>query len=394
MGLRTDDLDFDLDPDLIADRPAEPRERARLLVVRLPPESEDDGASLRLEHRTVADLPDRLRAGDRLVINATRVVPARIRCRRADTGGGLDGLLAEGEGPGRWWAMIRKSRRLQPGHRLDLLDRDGGVTSLGLVVRAIDDEGRVLVELEDAAGPGASPEALVARMHREVGLVPLPPYILRARRDRGLPEDDPHDRDWYQTTFADDAGPTASVAAPTAGLHLTPDLLARAEGQGVRPIRVSLEVGAGTFKPVEVDDLSDHPMHAERCVVDAAARAAIAEAESARAAGAARLVAVGTTSVRTLESMPEAAAGDLDWTTDLLIQPGHRFRRTDALLTNFHLPRSTLLALVAAMTGLERLHRIYAEAIAERYRFFSYGDAMFIQRDPTDPSRGSGTTRD
>jgi len=385
MGLRIDELDFDLDPALIADHPAEPREGARLLVVELPADADDDGTAVRLEHRTVADLPDLLRAGDRLVVNATRVVPARVRCRRVDTGGTLDGLLAESAGPGRWWAMLRKSRRLQPGHRLAVLDRRGEPTTLELVVRAIDDEGRVLVELEDAAASDGRPEELVARLHRDAGLVPLPPYILRARRERGRPEDDPHDPDWYQTTFAETAGPTASVAAPTAGLHLTPRLLAKAEARGVRPIRVSLEVGAGTFKPVEVEDLADHPMHAERCVVDADARAAIAEAETARRRGGARLVAVGTTSVRTLESMPDAPAGPLDWSTDLLIQPGHRFRRTDAMLTNFHLPRSTLLALVAAMTGLDRLHRIYAEAIAHRYRFFSYGDAMFIHR-----ARGDG----
>jgi S-adenosylmethionine:tRNA ribosyltransferase-isomerase len=390
MGLRIDELDFDLDPALIADQPAVPREAARLLVVALPGSRDDDGTALRLEHRTVAELPDLLRAGDRLVLNATRVVPARIRCRRIDTGGGIEGLLAESDGPGRWWAMLRKSRRLQPGHRLAVLDHEGRATSLQLVVRATDDEGRVLVELEDVTASGAGPDALVARLHRESGLIPLPPYILRARRERGLPEDDPHDPDGYQTTFADVQGPTASVAAPTAGLHLTPGVLARAEAGGVRPIRVSLEVGAGTFKPVEVDDLSEHPMHAERCVVDERARQAIAEAEALRAEGRSRIVAVGTTSVRTLESMPEGPPGDLEWSTDLLIQPGHHFRRTDALLTNFHLPRSTLLALVAAMTGLDRLHRIYAEAMDRRYRFFSYGDAMLIQRDPD----RSGVTRD
>ncbi len=384
MGLRTDDLDFQLDPALIADHPVEPREHARLLVVGLPPMQEDDGATLHLSHRTIADLPGLLRSGDRLVLNATRVVPARIHCRRADTGGVLEGLLAEAEGPGRWWAMLRKSRRLRPGHQLDILDRGGRPTPLRLLVRAVDESGRVLVELQDTSDPASDPAAGVRRLHRDAGFVPIPPYILRARRERGRPEDDPHDAEWYQTTFAETDGPTASVAAPTAGLHLTPRLLAEAEGRGVRPIRVSLEVGAGTFKPVEVEDLSEHPMHAERCVVDAAAREAIEEADAARRHGDARLVAVGTTSVRTLESMPDGPPGDLDWTTDLLIQPGHRFRRTDAILTNFHLPRSTLLALVAAMTGLDRLHRIYAEAIAHRYRFFSYGDAMFIHRHAED----------
>lgn len=388
MGLRTDDLDFELDPDLVADHPAEPRESARLLVVTLPPAEVDDGRSLTLDHRTVADLPECLRAGDRLVLNATRVVPARLRCRRTDTGGLLEGLLAEAAGPGRWWAMLRKSRRLRPGHRLVILDHEGRETSLRLDVEAIDEAGRVRVALADIDGAEHPIAGLVARFRREAGLVPLPPYILKARRERGLPEDDPHDPDWYQTTFAGDGDRTASVAAPTAGLHLTPAILEAAERRGVASIRVSLEVGAGTFKPVEADRLDDHPMHRERCVVQAASRRAIAEAEAARARGTGRMLAVGTTSVRTLESMPaDPAVGpdeDLDWSTDLLIQPGHRFRRVDAMLTNFHLPRSTLLALVAAMTGLDRLRIAYAEAIGQRYRFFSYGDAMLVQRAAAD----------
>lgn len=385
MGLLTDDLDFDLDPALVADHPAEPRESARLLVVTLPDAEDDDGRRVDLQHLAVSDLPGLLGPGDRLVLNATRVVPARLRCRRTDTGGGLEGLLAEAAGPGRWWAMLRKSRRLQPGHRLAILDHAGDETALRLEVEAIDEEGRVLVALGEEGRAGVAMDALVDRFHRESGLVPLPPYILKARRERGLPEDDPHDASWYQTTYAGDDGRTSSVAAPTAGLHLTPGLLDDAEERGARTIRVSLEVGAGTFKPVETDRIDDHPMHAERCVVDAAALEAIREAESARRRDEGRIVAVGTTSVRTLESLPtDAAAGapdrDLAWSTDLLIQPGHRFLRTDALLTNFHLPRSTLLALVAAMTGLDRLQTIYAEAIARRYRFFSYGDAMFVRR--------------
>ncbi len=385
MGLRTDELDFDLDPDLVADHPAEPRESARLLVVTLPDPSRDDGHQVHLEHGSVADLPGLLGVGDSLVLNATRVVPARLRCRRCDTGGALEGLLAESAGPGRWWAMLRKSRRLRPGHRLAILDHEGAETTLLLEVEAIDEEGRVLVSLADPERPGDPIEDLVARFHRQSGLVPLPPYILKARRERGLPEDDPHDASWYQTTFAGDGGRTASVAAPTAGLHLTPSLLSEAEARGARAIRISLEVGAGTFKPVESDRIDDHPMHAERCVVDATALQAIREAEASSGRGEGRIVAVGTTSVRTLESLPSGseirpAGRDLAWATDLLIQPGHRFRRTDALLTNFHLPRSTLLALVAAMTGLDRLKAIYAEAIARRYRFFSYGDAMFIRR--------------
>ena len=386
MGLRTDELDFALDPALIATSPAEPREAARLLEVRLPPEGVDDGVRLELRDRTVSDLPSLLRTGDRLVVNGTRVVPARIRCRRHDTGGLLDGLLAEPEGPGRWWAMLRKSRRLRDGHDLVLLDHDGRDLSLRLRVQAIDEEGRVLVRLHDPEHPDRPVADLVPRLHAEAGLTPLPPYILKARRDRGLPERDPQDQARYQTTFAGDEGRTNSVAAPTAGLHLTPELFDQIRSLGGRVIRISLEVGAGTFKPVEEEDLDRHPMHAERCVVDPEAMEALRSAERDRRAGTGRLIAVGTTSVRTLESMDEAPvtvgedAAPRIWSTELLIQPGHRFQRVDALLTNFHLPRSTLLALVGAMTGMERLHRIYAAAMERRYRFFSYGDAMFVHR--------------
>ena len=386
MGLRTDELDFGLDPALIATSPAEPREAARLLEVRLPPEGVDDGVGLELRDRTVSDLPSLLRNGDRLVVNGTRVVPARIRCRRHDTGGLLDGLLAEPEGPGRWWAMLRKSRRLREGHDLVLLDHDGRDLTLRLRVEAVDEEGRVLVRLHDPEHPDRPVADLVPRLHAEAGLTPLPPYILKARRDRGLPERDPHDEARYQTTFAGDEGRTNSVAAPTAGLHLTPELFDQIRSLGGRVIRISLEVGAGTFKPVEEEDLDRHPMHAERCVVDPEAMEALRSAERDRRAGTGRLIAVGTTSVRTLESMDESPvpvgedAAPRIWSTELLIQPGHRFQRVDALLTNFHLPRSTLLALVGAMTGMERLHRIYAAAMDRRYRFFSYGDAMFVHR--------------
>lgn len=386
MGLRTDELDFPLDPALIATSPAEPREAARLLEVRLPPEGVDDGVRMELRDRTVADLPSLLRTGDRLVVNGTRVVPARITCRRHDTGGLLDGLLAESEGPGRWWAMLRKSRRLRDGHDLVLLDHDGRDLTLRLRVEAIDEEGRVLVRLHDPEHPDRPVADLVQRLHAEAGLTPLPPYILKARRDRGLPERDPQDQARYQTTFAGDEGRTNSVAAPTAGLHLTPELFDQIRSLGGRVIRISLEVGAGTFKPVEEEDLDRHPMHAERCVVDPEALEALRSAERDRRAGTGRLIAVGTTSVRTLESMEESPATVGEeavpriWSTELLIQPGHRFQRVDALLTNFHLPRSTLLALVGAMTGMERLHRIYAAAMERRYRFFSYGDAMFVHR--------------
>jgi len=307
-------------------------------------------------------------------------VPARLRCRRTDTGGGLEGLLAEAAGPGRWWAMLRKSRRLQPGHRLAILDHAGNETALRLEVEAIDEEGRVLVALGEEGRAGVAMDALVARFHRESGLVPLPPYILKARRERGLPEDDPHDASWYQTTYAGDDGRTSSVAAPTAGLHLTPGLLDDAEERGARTIRVSLEVGAGTFKPVESDRIDDHPMHAERCVVDAAALEAIREAESARRRDEGRIVAVGTTSCRTLETCArdDGAVEPGRGASDLFLRPGSRFRCVDALLTNFHLPESTLVMLVAAFAGHRETLDLYREAIAEQYRFYSFGDAMLL----------------
>jgi S-adenosylmethionine:tRNA ribosyltransferase-isomerase len=226
----------------------------------------------------------------------------------------------------------------------------------------------------------------VLALWQEAGLIPLPPYIRHARRDRGLPETDPHDPDWYQTTFAAIDDPTASVAAPTAGLHLTDGMRQQLATRGIEEIRVSLEVGAGTFKPVEVEELDAHPMHEERCLITPSAVLALRTGEEARHRGEGRFVAVGTTSVRTLESMPTLdrlpglIEGRHQWRTNLLIQPGYEFRRVDAMLTNFHLPRSTLLALVAAMVGLDRMRHIYATAVAERYRFFSYGDAMFIRR--------------
>jgi S-adenosylmethionine:tRNA ribosyltransferase-isomerase len=390
MGLRTDQLDFDFDPTLVAASPVEPRDAARLLVVTLPPVGEDDGRECGLEHLQVRDLPDLLEQGDRLVLNETRVVPARIACRRMDTGGLLDGLLAETVGVGRWWAMLRKSRRLQPGHELRVIGHQGQDTEFRLVVEDLDSEGRVLVGLKsdkDHLEPASDiDQNQVLALWQEAGLIPLPPYIRHARRDRGLPETDPHDPDWYQTTFAAIDDPTASVAAPTAGLHLTDGMRQQLATRGIEEIRVSLEVGAGTFKPVEVEELDAHPMHEERCLITPSAVLALRTGEEARHRGQGRFVAVGTTSVRTLESMPTLdrlpglIEGRHQWRTNLLIQPGYEFRRVDAMLTNFHLPRSTLLALVAAMVGLDRMRHIYATAVAERYRFFSYGDAMFIRR--------------
>ena len=357
MSLSLEQLDFDLDPALIARQPAQPREAARLMVVHL-------GSSL-IEHRRIQDLSVYLHSGDRLVLNSTHVMPARFDAIRSDTGGHLEGLLLDRVGPRSWWARIRKSRRLRPRHLLTLLHSDGTPSPYTLRVNDTHD-GRILVELlgDDS----------VDNVLRAVGNVPLPPYIRAARRDHDEPIADPRDAAWYQTVYADRDGPTHSAAAPTAGLHLSDELLESLDAKGVERIDVSLEVGEGTFKPVEVETLSEHQMHFERCVVTEAA------IQSLRRPCSGRTIAVGTTVVRTLESLPTPlpSRGGLDFSTDLLIEPGYDFRFINGLLTNFHLPRSTLLALVGALTGIDRLHELYAEAIAHQYRFFSYGDAMLL----------------
>ena len=369
MTLRTDQLDFELDPSLIARHPVSPRDTAKLMVVHL-----QDG---RIEHRQVADIHEYLGSGDQLVLNDTRVVPARFRALRVDTGGRLEGLLLDAIDARSWWAMIRKSRRLQPGHRLELLDHKEQASGEFLEVED-SGEGRIRVRLMGTD----SPETVFAKL----GLVPLPPYILNARRDAGEAVDDQRDSDWYQTVYASINGPTRSVAAPTAGLHFTSELIEKIQHGGTGTLRVSLEVGAGTFKPIDSEFLSEHPMHRERCVVDSAVIDSLRALESERANGNARVIPVGTTAVRTLESLPHPlpAAGSfgeaLEFDTQLLIEPGYAFRHLDGLLTNFHLPRSTLLALVAAVTGIDELHELYQEAISRRYRFFSYGDAMLLLR--------------
>ena len=369
MTLRTDQLDFDLDPSLIARHPVAPRDMAKLMVVHV-----GEG---RIEHRRVADIHEYLGPGDQLVLNDTRVVPARFRALRADTGGRLEGLLLDAIDGRSWWAMIRKSRRLQPGHQLELLDHQERASGEFLNVEESKD-GRIRVRL---AGTD-SPETVFAKL----GLVPLPPYILNARRDAGERVEDQRDMDWYQTVYAAMDGPTQSVAAPTAGLHFTSELLHKIDQGGTGTLRVSLEVGAGTFKPVDSETLSEHPMHRERCVVDAPVIDALRGLQIERAKGNARVIPVGTTAVRTLESLPDplpapgTLSGVLEFDTQLLIEPGYAFRHLDGLLTNFHLPRSTLLALVAAVTGIDELHELYQEAISRRYRFFSYGDAMLLLR--------------
>jgi S-adenosylmethionine:tRNA ribosyltransferase-isomerase len=311
--MRSDELDYDLPHELIAQQPARRRDGARLLVY--------DRATGAVRHRTVAGLPEEL-TGELVVVNDTRVVPARLRLKRA-TGGTAEVLLVEPHGDGTWDALARPSRRLRPGERLGPVEL---LEALG--------EGRWLIRLD------GEPD----------GELPLPPYITEPLAEPGR----------YQTVYADDPG---SAAAPTAGLHFTPELLARLDVE-----HVTLHVGLDTFRPLAVEELESHELHGERYRVTPAAWARIEAAE--------RVLAVGTTTVRVLETV--ARDGALDGRTQLYILPGFEFRRVDALLTNFHLPRSTLLALVMAFAGVDAVRDLYRLAIDESYRFYSFGDAMLI----------------
>jgi S-adenosylmethionine:tRNA ribosyltransferase-isomerase len=351
--VRVADFDFDLPPDLIATRPIEPRDAARLLVV--------DRASGAITDWVFRDLPDLLEPGDLLVGNDAKVIPARLHGRRADTGGAVEVFLLRPEGARRWRALVNPGRRLRPGVRVAF---DEGASC---VVAAVLETGERLVDFEGAAGAEIDVLALAER----IGAVPLPPYL---RRDA-----DAADRTDYQTVYARSPG---AVAAPTAGLHVTPEVLARLAVRGVGFASVTLDVGPGTFRPVTVDDLDDHQMDEETYEIPAATAEAIARTKAAGR----RVVALGTTVVRTLEAaasaVGESGGGRVPagrGATRLFVKPGFRFRVIDALVTNFHLPKSTLLALVSAFGGVEVIRRAYAHAVAQRYRFYSYGDAMLIR---------------
>jgi S-adenosylmethionine:tRNA ribosyltransferase-isomerase len=355
-----DDFAYDLPAGAIAQHPAEPRDAARLLV--------DRGAGRPPAHRSVADVPGLVRPGDVVVVNTTRVLPARLRLRK-DTGGEVEVLLLERTAAGPWEALVRPSRRVRPGAVLaagpDLAVRvDGPGTGDGtrLVTLLVDGGGM--------AGPGAStlaggaagvdvPASELAALRRR-GVVPLPPYITAPLGDA----------ERYQTVFADRPG---SVASPTAGLHLTLGILDRCRAAGVRVVGVELEVGMGTFRPMTAPKVEDHHMHAERYRV---APEAVEACRAARAAGG-RVVAVGTTTVRALESV--ALTGELSGRTELFIHRPWDWRTVDVLMTNFHLPRSSLLVLVDAFVG-PRWRDLYATALAEGYRFLSFGDALWLGR--------------
>ena len=343
--MRLEDFDFDLPEARIALRPARPRSSSRLLVA--------DGDAL---HDSIAArLGDWLRPGDLLVLNETRVIPARLKGHRARAGGAgasIEATLIGGDGTEVWRALARPAKRLAPGDRIDFAG--------GLTAEVLDRDGAEVTLRFDRAGP-----AFAAALET-AGVPPLPPYIA-ARRAA-----DAADRDDYQTVFAARPG---AVAAPTASLHLDEPLLAALAGQGVGFARVTLHVGAGTFLPVTVEDIAAHRMHSEWGEID---EATVARIEAARAAGG-RVIPVGTTVLRVLETA--ASTGHLaPWRgeTDIFIRPGHRFRVADGLMTNFHLPKSTLMILVAAFMGLERIRRVYAHALAHDYRFLSYGDASLL----------------
>ncbi len=348
-GLKTEDFDFDLPEGAIADRPAEPRERAKLLEV---------GEALR--DRSVADLPDLLRAGDVLVVNDTKVIPARIVGRRGEARVEATLLRVVDSGPDGeiWSALARPARRLRAGDVLRIS------ASFQARVEGRAEGGEIRLRFP--------PETDVLAALEDFGETPLPPYI---RRSGGTDE---RDRADYQTVYARAPG---AVAAPTAGIHLTRTLLAEIADRGVEIAAVTLHVGAGTFLPVKAERVADHRMHAEWGEIPPRAAAAI---RRSREAGG-RVVAVGTTSLRLLESAADGAGhvGTFRGDTRLFIVPGYRFRVVDALLTNFHLPRSTLFMLVAAFSGLERMKAAYAHAAAAGYRFYSYGDATFLHRAET-----------
>jgi S-adenosylmethionine:tRNA ribosyltransferase-isomerase len=358
--MRVDAFDFDLPEERIAVRPASPRDSARLLVVR---------PGMALDDARVADLPSFLRRGDVLVFNDTKVIPAQLEGVR-DRGDGaraqVGATLHMRVAPDRWKAFIRGAKKLKPQDRIDFSANGHQLTAN---VDAKGDEGEVDLSFSRS---GADLDAALAI----VGHVPLPPYIASKR------DEDAQDRQDYQTIYAREDG---AVAAPTAGLHFTDRLFEALDAAGVSRIFVTLHVGAGTFLPVKADDTQDHRMHAEIGHVSADAAAAL---NAARAAGG-RVVCVGTTSLRLLESAATESGEIRPWSgaTDIFITPGYRFCAADMLMTNFHLPRSTLFMLVSAFSGLETMHDAYRHAIEGGYRFYSYGDACLLH--PTeDRDRG------
>lgn len=347
--------DYSLPAELIAQQPADRRDASRLLVLHR--------QSQTIEHRSFADLPDLLAPGDLLVMNNTRVVPARLHGIRTATGGKWEGLFLREEPAGRWRLIGQTRGTLKVGERITLIPPGSTVTAEQPDLETVE----LLLEERRAGGEWIvqprSDLSVLALLNR-FGTLPLPHYMQREALSS----------DWerYQTTYAERPG---AVAAPTAGLHFTPEILQRCQIRGIESTKVTLHVGLGTFRPVTVEQLKDHQMHAEWCELPTSTAQAIIRAREQHG----RVVAVGTTTVRTLESVTrQGKLGPWEGETDLFIRPPFEFRAVNALLTNFHLPRSTLLVLVSTFAGRELVLRAYEAAIRERYRFFSYGDAMLI----------------
>ena len=339
--MKKSDFYFELPEELIAQTPLERRDASRLLHL--------DKETGEIEHRHFYELPEFLRAGDCLVLNDTRVLPARLLgCRRS--GGGVELVLLRDLGEGRWECLSRPGRKTKPGTELSF--GDGELTA---TVEAVAEGGNRIVRFHY--------EGIFLEVLERLGKMPLPPYIKAELRDA----------ERYQTVYSRELG---SAAAPTAGLHFTPELLRQIEEMGVRVCYVTLHVGLGTFRPVKEEEIEDHEMHSEFCVIPPETAETVNETK--RAGG--RVIAVGTTSCRTLESFAEES-GELKpgsrW-TDIFIYPGYRFKCIDALITNFHLPESTLIMLVSALAGREHILHAYEVAVQEGYRFFSFGDAMLI----------------
>jgi len=345
--MKTSDFDYFLPPELIAQTPMEPRDQSRLMVL-----NRSDGS---IEHRRFFEIVDFLRDGDVLVFNDSRVIPARLYGRKVDTGGGVEILLLRRLEANVWEALVKRGKRLRVGTKVEITDDS-----------AADNPSKVAAEVIGQEESGVkvirfSEETLLT----ELGRVPLPPYI---HSPLSHPER-------YQTVYARVAG---SVAAPTAGLHFTPELLSRLEQKGVRMLFVSLHIGLDTFSPVREDDPREHPIHSEYGVLSQMVASQLSQAKREGR----RIIAVGTTTVRILEQVAQLnnplQLQPFEGWISLFILPGHRFRMVDALITNFHLPRSTLLMLVTAFTGKKLINRAYQEAIASGYRFYSFGDAMLV----------------
>lgn len=341
--MKTSDFYYDLPQELIAQTPLERRDCSRLLVMHK--------ATGALEHRHFYDIIEYLHEGDCLVMNDSRVLPARLLGKRVPSGGAAEVLLLTDRGDGVWECLVRPGRKLHEGAELSF-----GEGKLKATVKEVLEDGNRLVQFHY--------EGIFLEILEQLGKMPLPPYI----------KEELQDGERYQTVYSKVNG---SAAAPTAGLHFTKELLEKIAAKGVKLAYVTLHVGLGTFRPVQVEEVTEHHMHSEFCMMSAETAALLNETKAAGG----RIVCVGTTSCRTLESLADENGrfSEKSAWTDIFIYPGYRFKAMDALITNFHLPESTLIMLVSAFAGYDHVMHAYHEAVKERYRFFSFGDAMFIE---------------